>query len=443
LELLKTYHDPQTSITAVNDYFANVWKNLVNNIPKNDTCPLPINKMSPKNSMVLLHVMDEEIEGIIKNLRDDCAVGWDGVSAKVLKMSCATITPILTYIFNLAISSGTFPDALKKAVVHPIFKSGDRRSVDNYRPISVLSTLSKILERIMNRSLVSFLESNKTISENQFGFRKGRSTEDAISSLVEHVVKSMDAKQKCLAIFLDLSRAFDTVPIPLLLCKLEAVGVRGNVLSLFKSYLTDRKQCTKIDSQISPAINIDYGVPQGSIISPTLFQIYVNDLCTIDIPHCRLFAYADDTALVVSGSDWAESVSSSEQALVLVLSWLRRNLLTLNAQKTYYITFSTRPSLQPDNELVRLRAHQCDTGRTGCSCPLLNRTSFIKYLGVTLDQCLNWHEQLRITAERIRKLIFIFIKLRDSADQSVLKTVYSALCESITTYCIPVWGGGS
>ncbi|KAL4703558.1 hypothetical protein ACJJTC_000195 [Scirpophaga incertulas] len=257
LELLKIFEDPNESVSSVNTFFANVGKNFASKIPDRLTTPLP--QCASSNSMVQLNVVASEIENIIMNLRDDCAVGWDGISTQILKMSCTVLSPILTHICNLAISTGVFPDAFKKAIVHPIFKCGDKHNVNNYRPISVLSTLSKILEKIMNRNLVSFLECYKSISENQFGFRKNRSTEDAINSLVQYVVRNVDSAKKCLAIFLDLSKAFDTVSVPLLLRKLEAVGVG------FKGYGLSTNQLSSSGS-FSFSDGKTYSITHGSVI---------------------------------------------------------------------------------------------------------------------------------------------------------------------------------
>lgn len=441
LELLNSSSYSRESVNCVNSHFANVGKELASRInPTADSCsPFIKSGVPPLNSMVLSEVTESEVRDIIRGLRK-CAVGWDGIPTELLKSASPVLTPIITYICNLAITTGTFPNALKKAIVHPIHKSGDRANVCNYRPISVLSALSKILEKIINRSLVGFLETNKIISENQFGFRRSRSTEDAIGSLVKHAVKEIDEMQKCVGIFLDLSKAFDTVSVPLLLNKLETVGIRGNVLNILADYLTNRTQSTKIGTYVSQQVSLEYGVPQGSILGPTLFLLYVNDLCDMSVPHCRVWAYADDMALVISGTNWSETGHYAEGALKIAMRWLNNNLLTLNVDKTKFITLATRPSAQPALDSIKIRAHTC-TSESVCDCFSLTRISSIKYLGVFLDESLNWYNHIQSVTGRVRKLIFIFKKLRNSADLNILNTVYTALCASILTYCIPVWGG--
>ena len=191
------------------------------------------------------------------------------------------------HVCNLSIYTGIFPDAFKRAVVHPIYKSGGRDKVTNYRPISVLSSLSKILERIMNKSLTSFLTKHKLIAQNQFGFRSGTSTEDAVIALTNSLVGKLDSNLNCYGIFLDLTKAFDTVSVPRLVTKIESLGVRGITLELFKDYLRHRGQCARIDSLESEYEELGFGIPQGSILGPTLFLIYINDLCKLSITNCE------------------------------------------------------------------------------------------------------------------------------------------------------------
>ena len=232
------------NLNDINEYFAGIGKILAGEIVnKSDPSVLYDNfciRDHPCDSLVLLNVDESEVDGLINGLRNNCSVGWDGISSRILKDSRAIFVPLITHICNAAINTGVFPDAMKIALVHPIYKSGDRDVVGNYRPISVLPAISKILEKVLNIRLIKFLESKNLISANQFGFRKGLSTVDAVASFVNDVVEGLDKSEKCLAVFLDLSKAFDTVSVPRLLMKLERHGVRGHALSIFKDYLSSR-----------------------------------------------------------------------------------------------------------------------------------------------------------------------------------------------------------
>lgn len=444
-ELLKLCHSPLKSVDSINLYFTQVGKSLSNSIihTQNSSQSSLIKSHTSLNSLVLLETDEREVERIIKELRTDSASGWDGISPKLLKSTSNILVPPITHICNLCLSTGIFPVALKKALVHPIFKSGDRGCVNNYRPISVLPAISKILERILYKNLNNYVNKYKLISQNQYGFRKGLSTEDAVSALLNYVVDKIDKKQKCLGLFLDLSKAFDTVSVPVLLSKLESVGVRGTALGIFRSFLSDRVQCVKVGDYISGDESIEFGVPQGSLISPLLFSIYVNDLCELSHPFAKVVAYADDTAIITYGHDWQAATDIAEAVLRQVTSWLSKNSLTLNVEKTNLVTFSSRPSTQPPDHAVLIRIHRCNTLDLNCSCPTVNRVPVVKYLGLQLDACLSWKAHLQTLSARIRKLIFVFKKLRLAAHTNTLNMVYSALCESIVGYCITAWGGST
>jgi hypothetical protein len=445
-ELLKLSSDVTTSLNSVNKFFAKIGETLASNItPINHpstTPPPPSMTHSQCNSLVIVEVDEVDVRRIITSLKTDCATGWDGISGKILKLSLEKVVPPIAHICNVSISTGIFPLAFKKAIVHPIYKNGERDNISNYRPISVLPTLSKILERILNNALVSYLERHRIISDNQYGFRTGKSTEDAILELTDYTAKKLDIRSTCLGVFLDLSKAFDTVSVPLLLGKLEYIGVRGITLAIFKDYLTNRLQSVKIGSNLSGEESITYGVPQGSILGPTLFLIYINQLCQLQIDNCKIISYADDTALLIHGSDWTETKIHTEHCLGIVTSWLAANLLTLNITKTTYITFSLVTNNLP-SPTYNIRCHTCCTPTNNCTCLLLTRATHVKYLGVQLDQRLDWHTHLEALISRVRKLIYIFKTLRHSADTNTLKMVYLSLCQSLLLYCSPIWGGAS
>ena len=187
--------------------------------------------------------------------------------------------PSLEKIFNLSISSGIYPSKLKIAKVIPIFKKGDTKAINNYRPISILSTLNKIFEKILYARLIDYIGKHNILYKYQFGFRKQHSTEHALIEIVDQIKLSIDKSELTCGIFIDLSKAFDTVNHDILLGKLEHYGIRGNALNLFKSYLKDRTQFTVIDKTKSKTSNIDCGVPQGSVLGPLFFFSYLSMIC--------------------------------------------------------------------------------------------------------------------------------------------------------------------
>lgn len=443
-------HNPKESINKVNDFFANIGKKLAGITSQTQLT----NKVehdedtstSPAFSLILFPTNEDEVLSLIDDLKENCAVGIDGIPGKVVKRYKHLLTIPLTHICNLAISTGVFPRAFKTALIKPIHKSGDGDCVNNYRPISVLPSISKILEKIINKRLKHFLESNNLLSAQQFGFRQGKSTSDAVLELTNAIANDLDNKRKCLTIFLDLAKAFDTVSVPKLMSKMERIGIRGLPLKLLGDYLGDRKQRVKIDNWCSQETPVNFGVPQGSVLSPTLFLIYINELTNLRIPGCKIFSFADDTALYFSGQDWMEVFALAQSGFCKVNNWLLRNTLTLNVTKTKYIPFALKANYLPPPAL-NIIAHTCETGSVSCSrscsCPTIQATDNIKYLGVTLDHSLSFKQHTECLVPRLRKLIFIFRKLRHVAHRQVIRMVFHALCQSIVQYCIVCWGGAA
>lgn len=423
-DLLQISTTPERSINLVNEYFGNIGHDLASKFinQPNSGVPPTLTTFPQLNSMALIVTDRQEIESILMGLRKS-SVGWDNISVSLLKAARHILTPVITHIFNLCFMSGIFPSVFKEALVHPIYKSGDRGHVNNYRPISVLSTLSKILEKIINNRLIKYLNKYHIISDRQFGFRSGKCTEDAVLELTNTVVGNFNSKLKTIGIFLDLSKAFDTVSIPILLRKLEHIGVRGLVQDIFKSYLSNRRQRVKIDTYLSLCQTLTCGLPQGSVLGPTLFLVYINDLCSLAITNCKILAYADDTALLVQSTTWTEARTHAEFAMKTVMEWLTKNLLTLNLDKTVFTTFSLNASTMPQQPLS-IFAHQCNPKDITCSCPILAHSNNVKYLGVHIDCLLTWKFHIEALVVRLRKLIYIYKTLRAIIDKQTLKSVY-------------------
>lgn len=445
-DLLNYKITPTESVNAVNSYFVNIGKTLaecaINNANyQNNKIKLP----DPQpQSFALLNTDPQEVDIILSSLKSESAPGWDGITTKFLKQARYLVVPVVSYLANVCFELGEFPKSLKQSVITPVFKSGDREEVGNYRPISVLTAISKILEKLINNRLINYFNKFNILSKSQFGFRRGLSTEDAVTALASLITDQVDKKFKCLTVFLDLQKAFDTVSIPILINKLENVGIRDKSLALLSSYLQNRTQRVKIGENVSGDEDITYGVPQGSVLGPTLFLIYINDLCNMSLLNGQIFSYADDTAIVFSGKSWSGVQETTEIGLTKVASWLNSNLLTLNTSKTNYICFAPYNSGQPGKNF-KVRIHECTShNRTsGCSCPLLLKLYHTRYLGVVVDQRLSWHPQIESVLKRIRKLVWLFKSLRHIASEKLLKSLYLSLAQSVIVYCIPVWGGAT
>lgn len=382
------------------------------------------------------------MESIINNLKTDSAAGWDRIPTKFVKLAKSELIPVITHLGILSFQEGVFPPVLKRSVIHPIFKGGDRDNINNYRPISVLPVISKILEKLINNRLISFLNTYNLLSDSQYGFRPGLSTEDAILDLTKDITKHLDSKKKALCIFPDLKKAFDTVSVSTLISKLYKIGIRGSFLTLIRDYLHARTQRVKLDDKtISKDVSTsEYGVPQGSVLGPTLFLIYINDLTNLKLLNGRVFSYADDTALLFHDDNWNDVFKKAEIGLTKVIKWLKLHLLSLNTSKTNYIAFSIRDNTQPDEKLS-ITAHTCLSNNLTCNCSLIEKVKSTKYLGIIIDKNLSWYPQLELVANRARKLIWLLKFLRDISNKDLIIYIYKTLVQSILTYCLPIWGG--
>lgn len=445
IELLNLKSTASKSADYINHHFNNVGKLLAQEISIN---PQHLNTYlnnltSQVNSIGIIEPDFLEVESIINNLKTDSAPGYDNIPTKFIKLAKNDLIPIITQICILCFQLGIFPDLLKCSIIHPVHKGGTKDDINNYRPISVLPVMSKILEKLINNRLIKYLNSYEILSKSQYGFRAGVSTEDAIRDLTNNVTKLIDNRKKALCIFLDIKKAFDTIYVPILLRKMEKIGIRGTFLKLITNYLQNRTQSVKIcDGVLSSKEFIsNYGIPQGSVLGPTLFLIYINDLTNICLPNGQVFSYADDTALLFHGNSWIETFTKAESGLHSVLKWLQLNSLSLNLSKTHYIPFSIRDSSQPNIDL-KITAHTCDMNQPlSCICSEIERVSITKYLGILLDKHLSWYPQLDVVAKRARKLIWLFKRLRNVSDLGLIRYIYITLVQSILLYCISVWGG--
>ena len=359
----------------------------------------------------------------------------------------------ICYLINLSFSNGTFPSLLKVACITPIFKEGDPTDVTNYRPISVLSYLSKIVERCIATRLISFLDKHNIISTSQYGFQRNKSTTDALTDLFEKIYDNLDNKQHTLAIYLDFRKAFDTVNHPILIRKLNTIGIRGIALNWFSSYLKDRKHCVKINDTKSDLKTCNIRVPQGSILGPILFLIYINDLPQLNAM-MKTILYADDTTLLFTGNNITEVTNFVNNKLVDVHDWLIQNRLSINLDKTYacvYTNLMKITEIENDNENDSEILY---TDRTNTKMKLdnviLNETPIkynindpIKYLGIKIDTSLTFVKHIAHISSKISKTIGIFYKLRYIIPEKSLINLYYSLIYPYLIYCNTIWGKAS
>ena len=276
----------------------------------------------------------------IDNLENKNSSGHDGISNTLLKTIKNDISQSLTIIINQMLTTGIFPDAFKLSKVLPLFKKGDSSLLVNYRPISLLPTISKVFELVIHDQMYEYFNQFNLLAEQQYGFRKQHSTECAAIKLIDHVSKEMEAGKTPTSVYIDLSKAFDTLTFEVLLYKLKYYGVTDTAFDLLKSYLTNRKQYVVFDGCQSEYVEIYTVVPQGSILGPLFFSIYINDLITVS-DRFNFLMYADDTTIYFNLEDFDNLTKETDinRELEKVNIWLKLNKLSLNTQKTKLMLF--------------------------------------------------------------------------------------------------------
>jgi retron-type reverse transcriptase len=303
-----------------------------------------------QTEFILAHISDNEIQDIIEALPNK-GCGPASISLKLLKSVADLIIFPLSRIINPSFSSGTFPEVLKTQKIIPLHKGGSTQDLNNFRPISLLSIFDKIIEKLMHKRLYTFLEIHNIIYENQFGFKKKHSTSHSLMEITEKIKESIDNGNYGCGIFIDLKKAFDTVNHNILLMKLEHYGVRGSSLQWFESYLTNRKQFVYFNGVSSETKTITCGVPQGSVLGPLLFLLYINDLPSIS-DKLRFFLFADDTNIYYESKDLIELEKTVNSELKKLCLWLNLNRLALNVGKTNFVIFRANKPLYHNVTLI-------------------------------------------------------------------------------------------
>ena len=380
---------------------------------------VPIN-----NHSIYLHpISPEEVVKVIKTLKN--TNGINDIPVKLLKMIVNSVSNILAKILNLCMQSGVYPSSFKIACVTPIFKSGKRCCINNYRPISVLPIINKIFEKLLYAKVISFLRLHKIISENQYGFLKNLDTQQAALKLIDMVLPFLGTKTIGGTLFLDFSKAFDTVDHKILLNKLERYGIRGVVNKLFVSYLSGRSQCVSIDGNKSTLLPVTSGVPQGSVLGPLLFLLYANDLNYLLNEYNKIL-FADDTTVVCSSENPEQLLDKLRNVMNKIIDWSNYNKLSLNCDKTKLMIFTNRKIEIPPLIVKNREIEQVDC---------------YKYLGMHIDSKLKYKIHVKKLTSKFSSLCYVSKKISYLMRPEAAKNFYYGMVQSKINYGLLVWGG--
>lgn len=435
----KSVTEPKKVCDTLNAHFVGVGDGIKKPV-SHDKLDIINNRLN-SSSFFLTPVNENEIKSIISGMKSKNSAGVDELSPKMLKAISEFVTAPLCHLVNSSFVEGKFPSVLKLTMVRPILKKGNEGSCDNYRPISLISTVSKIFEKAVLNRLCTFLETRQILYQNQHGFVKNRSTTSAILSLINGIVTDLDSGQRVSGLFFDLSKAFDMVNHDLLLMKMCHQGIRGVALDWFASYLEKREQFVVIpdidDSgylrrYASSRALIKRGVPQGSVLGPTLFLLFINNLPN-SVSSAKICLFADDTSLTLSSpcNESLEQIVFSESNSLL--QWFQNNQLILNADKTQLLNFYISNRTFGANDGLNILLGDS----------IVYSSQEVKFLGLTLDANLNYHKHIESVTKKVSTGVFILRTLKKFVSSEVLLSAYYGTIFPYLSYAVPVWGSES
>ena len=418
----------QKTVNQFNSFFATVGSEIQRRLNIKER----INRVAVTGQFKFKEENEESIVKLIDRIKIDVAVGSDDINARLLKDAKYIIAETLTKLVNISYKTNTFPSCMKKATVIAIHKKESIDDPSNYRPLSILSTVSKVFERSATDQLVQYLENNKLLSKIQHAYRKNHSTTTCLSEVVNYIYKENDNGNIVGLASLDLSKAFDSIHHNLLIEKLAKLGLANSSLGWCQSYLQERTQKTKFKNFTSTEETVTSGVPQGSILGPILFICFTNDMPEI-FKNCKVMSYADDTQLLVSAKSSTQLKKKLENLIQTAQKWYTENSLLLNASKTEVMLITKRKNKD------KFEIEITEDGRQ----KRIKLKSEIKVLGVWLDEELNWNSQVNAVNKKARYAAINLNRVNQLLPFKSRMTLYNCLVASHFNYADTVWAGCS
>lgn len=406
----------------INNFFIKNVTDTANDRKKN---PNKIKFSSVPHSMMLENADINEVTTIINNLKNSAA-GYDNITTTDVKMLCNELCPLLCHLINAIISTGKYPDEFKFATVKPIRKNDNSNNINDLRPISILSTFNKIVEKFLYNRIMKYIDKHQLISKNQFGFRPRSCTETAALELVGMLRKSLDNKKIASIVFMDLKKAFDLVDRKILMKMLNLIGIRGKTEEILLSYFTQRMQVVKVGSKVSNPIEVIYGVIQGSVLGSLLFNIFFNEITKLDGLSGKIILYADDIALINEHGPKDDITNVIRNDMSIILEFLDQQKMILNAKKTNYMMFYS-PYIKC-NQPTSIKINEEYT---------ISEITTFKYLGLHLDPHLKWDIHLEVVGRKLAAASNVMWKLKRILPLSAKKKDISlTICNTYQLYVV-------
>ena len=441
----ETINNPKVMATKFNNFFSHIGTTISDSVtpigkPPEEFVP---NYPNDKPKFELDNTGPVHITDIIKSFDSKDSCDLDGMSLKLLKAIAVSISVPLAHIFNLSLDNGKFPDKLKLSRIVPVYKSGDPKLCDNYRPIALVNTLSKVLEKIVSIKLTNHLQINDLLYKHQYGFLKGRSTEQNLLHVVNFISQALNKGNFCVGIFLDLKKAFDVCSHDILLKKLKKFGIEGKAHDWFKSYLLNRKQKVDIMGNLSEETTINISVLQGTTLGPILFLCYINDI--YNASSLATFLFADDTSCLAEHNNLNDLIVFVNCELQKLANWFRSNKMAVNISKTKYIIFRTKGK-QIDNNIppVTFNNNEIGVQNDPNNISILERVyidnpeqehKYYKLLGVYLDEYLSFDKHVSYICAKLARANFCIKRAANKLSIKALTSLYYALVHPHLLYC--------
>lgn len=433
--------DPQVVSNVFNKYFTSIVdQQIIPNIMPNQSNSFETNHKD--KTFYFKPITEHELEDIILNFENKLSAGFDEVPITVIKYSKDFLLKPLVHLINSSFICGCFPAKLKLSKVRPLSKSSAAHDISDYRPLSLQSSFSKLFERVVQIQLMDYLQSNSLFDSEQHGFRKGKSVITAAIEYIESVINSIDRGEKVIGVFMDLTKAFDSVSHSKLIISLQNLGIKGRALSWFESYLSGRKQFVEITylnnknhrtTYKSECLSMKHGVPQGSILGPLLFLCYIKGLPTlVNSTNSSMQIYADDINIKISGRSESEIEIMSFINLAEVSQYLNGKQLLLNSKKTKFVAFSAGRS---KNNLT------CSNIQVNGQC--LDEVNNIKFLGLVVDNRLSWDGHVNYICSKIASGIYALKRMSYICSLDTLKSIYHSFIHSHIAFGICLYGSTS